>query len=168
MSSEIFYFFFLRTRVASHLSNLPYNVLKKRAKDARFELLMHEINQNWVSSDVQAFLHTCGKSLLVEWNSVSSPLQLHVHAWQSASLTHKLHCQSGGARRAIWQFKLGPQGPGTWGQTQTNTITCQQLCFNKLCLKSNKEEKDCLPSFSDFSEMSLSFHRHLFCSEFLK
>lgn len=62
-----------------------------------------------------SILHTRGKSLLVERKSVSCPLQLHVHSWQGAPLIHKLHCQSGGVRRAVWQFKLGPQRPSTCG-----------------------------------------------------
>lgn len=116
-----------------------------------------------------SFLHTCGKSLLAERKSVSGSLKLHVHSWQGAPLTHKLHCQSGGVWRTTWQFKLGPEGPSTWGQTQTITFTYQELSqFWKI---SNQLYMCCfffLPSFSDFSEISISFHRHLLCSEFLK
>lgn len=67
---------------------------------------------------------TCGKPLLGERKSVSAALKFHVNSWQGGSLIQKLHCQSGGVRGAVWELKLGPQCPGTWGQTQFRTSCC--------------------------------------------
>lgn len=110
-------------------------------------------------------LRTRGKPLLAERQSVSCSLQLHVHPRQGAPLIHKLHCQGGGVRGAIRQLELGPQRPSTWGWAKTNTVTNGS---SGSITQDPQTVKDSLPSFSDFSEISLSFHRHLFCSAFLK
>lgn len=84
--------------------------------------------------------HTCGKPLLVERKSVSAALKFHIDPWQGGALVQKLHCQSGGVRGAVWKFKLGPQYPSTWRQTDVevkfrtscsyfSTTTTSQLAF---------------------------------------
>lgn len=110
-------------------------------------------------------VHTCGKPLLVERKSVSAALKLHVDPWQGGPLVQKLHRQGGGARGAVWKFKLGPQRPGTWSQ---NTRTRWDLERVILISQQQQQQNADLPSFSDFSEMSLNFHKHLLCSEFLQ
>lgn len=60
-------------------------------------------------------IHTCGKSLLAEGQSVPAALELHVYSRQRGAFVHELHGQSGGVRWTTGQFKLGSQRPGTFG-----------------------------------------------------
>lgn len=111
--------------------------------------------------------HTCGKPLLVERKSVSAALKFHINPWQGGPLVQKLHCQSGGVGGAVWKFKLGPQGPGTWRKTQTLRSNLQLVALISHHQQQGQQNAN-LPSFSDFSEMSLNFHKHLLCSELLE
>lgn len=121
MSRERYFLLCLNSRVASNLSNLPYNALRRE----------HKQHMSSLAGPIVYMLRgstppTCCKPLLGERESVAAPLQLHVHPRQRATFVHKLHRQGGGAGWAFWKLKLGPQGPGAWG-SNTNTISRQQI-----------------------------------------
>lgn len=137
------------------------------------------VDHELVAEKVLPPAFTCCKPLLAEREPVAAPLQLHVHPRQRAAFVHELHRQGGGVGRALTKLKLGPQGPCAWG-SNTNTVSGRRVnqspfIWNGLWAraagqrrKRNREEEEDLPSLSDLSEMSFSFHRHLLCSAFLQ
>lgn len=126
MSSENL-FFSLRTRVVGHLSNLPYNVLRKEQQMCSLSCWCVKYSSNQVCRDDKEYVIPVANLFLlreslypVPCSSISTPDRV---------LPSFINCTARveGFDGPFESSNLALRDPAPGGQTQTNTITCQQL-----------------------------------------